>query len=196
MALKNSKNSAEQADTSAQSPAPNKAKPPRPPRLKLGCAPLITGICVIVLLGKFLPHEPKRPSTTVPALNTAPRKAKPEQVSKVAPRKAADSLQKPPPLPKPDQLNSEKKPNGTALQERTVIINSPWNGIIRQAERHLKKSLHDADSFKALEWSPVVENKKGYQVRCKFRAKNVLGIYAIQSKTVFLNKAGEVYAVK
>jgi hypothetical protein len=195
MASKNPKNSAEQTDTGATPSEPSKAKPPKPPRLKLGCAPLITGICVVVLLGKFLPHAPKRPSTATPALNTASRKAKPEQVSKVALRKTTNSPQKPPPA-KPAQSNGEKKTSGTPPQARTLVINGPWNSILRQAERHLKKSLHDADSFEALEWSPVVENKKGYQVRCKFRAKNVLGIYATQSKTVFLNKAGEVYAVK
>ena len=75
------------------------------------------------------------------------------------------------------------------------VFNDPWTGAVRQVERYLKQRLHDASSFEAIEWGPVTETQRGYKVWCKYKAKNVLGVYATQTKTFLLGKTGEVYAV-
>ncbi len=191
--------------TEIDRPSPLSAKEETPPtRLRLGCAPLLTGICLVALLGKFLPHEPKRASA-VPTAPTEPRKlqteAKPAPAAeprptKPAPQKTADAPRKPEVSAKPTPPVRPAKPTAAETADRAIVSNSPWNGSVRQVERYLKNSLHDAASFEAIEWSPVVETKKGFQVRCKFRSKNVLGIYVTQSKTFLLDKSGEVYAVK
>lgn len=191
--------------TPRKPPAPEGAgaSPPAaanpPPKLRLGCAPLIVGVGLVAILGKFLPHEARRTPAAPPA--AAPREsraeakpARPEpRPQKPVPPKTAEAPRKPDAPPKPGSAPAKTQP---AAPEHPVVVNSPWNGSVRQVERYLKNSLYDAASFEAIEWSPVVETKKGYQVRCKYRSKNVLGVYVTQSKTFFLDRGGEVYAVK
>jgi hypothetical protein len=162
-----------------------------PQRLNLGCGTLLGGICVIVLLGRLLPHEAIRPASPAKAEARNPD-AGPRRTT--LPPQVASS-------PKPSthstgavRLNAGK-PQGSS-GDRPVVFNDPWNGAVWQVERYLKQHLHDATSFEALEWGPVTRNAKGYQVRCKFRSKNVLGVYATQSKTFYLSRSGDVYAVK
>jgi hypothetical protein len=195
---------------SKKSPVPSDEAPPRaapPPRdpLRLGCAPLITGICLVALLGKLLPHEPRRSSAqqAEPGVaRPAPPEAKAVQPERRLP--PPDLSAKPSEASKPAAAKSKAatpdaaKPGIASLVDRAIGSNGPWNGggLLKQAERYLKNSLYDAASFEALEWGSVVESKKGYQVRCKFRSKNVLGVYVTQSKTVLLAKSGEAYALK
>lgn len=184
---------------------PGAVPPPRDP-LRLGCAPLITGVCLVVLLGKFLPHEMRRSSAQPEppgAARLAQAEAKPVQPERRLPPPEASAkpaeASKPVAAGKPKPVAPEAaKPGIASLVDRAIGTGGPWSGggLVKQAERYLKNSLYDAASFEALEWGTVVENKKGYQVRCKFRSKNVLGVYATQSKTVLLTKAGEAYALK
>ncbi|SMF95615.1 hypothetical protein SAMN02949497_2980 [Methylomagnum ishizawai] len=185
------------APEGAAAPPPAAANPP--PKLRLGCAPLIVGVVLVALLGKFLPHETRRTPAAMPAATPRDSKAevkpaRPEpRPQKPVPPKTAEVPRKPDTPPKTGPAAVKAQP---AAPERPAVANSPWNGSVRQVERYLKNSLYDAASFEAIEWSPVVETKKGYQVRCKYRSKNVLGVYVTQSKTFFLDRGGEVYAVK
>lgn len=171
-------------------------------RLRLGCAPLITGVCLVALLGKFLPHESKRGSVPPPAAEHGKpqAEAKPVQAGprplKPAPAKTADAPRNSEPPAKSNPAPAVAKSNPPGLPERGAVVNSPWDGSVRQVERYIKNGLHDAASFEAIEWSPVAETKKGYRVRCKYRSKNVLGVLVTQSKTFYLDKSGDVYAVK
>lgn len=197
--------------TKKPSPPLEAGDPPRPPqKLNLGCGTFIMGVCIIVLLGKFLPHPTRGPAAaTVPKPEAAKPDSKPTRVA-ATPPKPAEPAKKPPAPPKPAPARAEAplpKPTPVAAKpdpikpesddgDRPVVFNSPWNNSVWQVERYVKRGLHDAASFEALEWGKVAGTAKGYRVRCKYRSKNVLGIYATQSKTFLLNKSGEVYAVK
>lgn len=163
-----------------------------PQKLNLGCSTLLGGVCAIALLGKLLPHDAIR---SVPAAKAEARKSEagvPRIAALSKPRIASRS--QPPAATEP--LHGGAGHSRGANGERSIVFNNPWNGSVWQVERYLKRHLHDTTSFEALEWGQVVESAKGYQVRCKFRSKNVLGIYATQSKLFLLNKSGEVYAVR
>ncbi len=83
-----------------------------------------------------------------------------------------------------------------------VVSNSAWDGSVYQVERWLKDNLKDPDSFKAIEWSPVVEVPPGsslphkFIVRCKYRAKNSFGGYVIEQKMFYLDSEGNVVNVQ
>jgi hypothetical protein len=91
------------------------------------------------------------------------------------------------------------KPRGSArssLSSKTKVVNSPWDSSVRQVERYLKKNLKDPKSFDAIEWSPVASRSDGgYQVRCKYRAKNSLGGYVIANQIFVMNSEGNVISV-
>jgi hypothetical protein len=180
---------------------------PAPQKLNLGCGTLVVAIAVIALLGKFLPHDARRSAAAAPAAASAAKPAaKPtakNEVPKDEPRRVAATPLKPvaspskmPPPPEPARPNAAKLPEKPAPREGAVIFNDPWTGAVSQVERYLKRSLYDASSFEALEWGPVSATGKGYKVRCTYRAKNVLGVYATQTRTFLLNRNGEVYAVR
>jgi hypothetical protein len=178
-------------------------EPPAPQKLNLGCGTLIAGICIIMLLGKFLPHGPRRSAADPappPAAKTLARpeaqKGESRRVAAAAPQKPADAPKKPPSPPQPVRPDAAKVQGKPASGERNIVFNNPWNGSVWQVERYLKRRLYDAASFEPIEWGPVVGNAKGYRVQCKFRSKNVLGVYATQTRTFFLDRNGEVYAVK
>lgn len=80
---------------------------------------------------------------------------------------------------------------------KSVVFNSPWDQSVAQVERYLKRRMHDASSMEILEWGKVsLTDRGGYQVRCTFRSKNVLGNYATQSKVFVMNKDGEVIDIR
>ena len=171
----------------------------KPQRLNLGCGTLLIAVILIVLLGKFLPHEPRR--TTGATSTAAPAKlaAKPVAKVEVPPEEAKPKpapAKKPTPASEPARPTPAKPPPKSAPRDGAVVFNDPWTGAVSQVEHYLKRSLHDAQSFEALEWGQVAATKQGYKVRCTYRAKNVLGVYATQTKTFLLNQQGEVYAVR
>lgn len=187
------------------SPSPDAEDKSRPPqKLNLGCGTFIMGVCVVVLLGKFLPH-PNRGAPSAPTTKTGAAKPEPKPVraamappKPTEPAKKTATVAKPSPTPvRTEAVKSADPPKSeTDSGDRPVVFNSPWNGSVWQVERYLKKSLYDAASFEALEWGKVVAHPKGYQVQCKYRSKNVLGVYATQTKTFLLNKNGEVLGMK
>lgn len=73
-----------------------------------------------------------------------------------------------------------------------IVQNSKWDGSVSQVEGYLKVNLKDPKSFEAIEWSEVVKTGKGYMVRCKYRAKNSFGGYAIENKVFMLDQKGSV----
>lgn len=77
-----------------------------------------------------------------------------------------------------------------------AVINSPWNGSVEQVERYLKRHMHDADSMEFIEWGAVRQTRQGYEVRCTFRSRNVLGKVATQSKNFMLTPEGEVSDIR
>lgn len=79
---------------------------------------------------------------------------------------------------------------------KAVVFNSPWNQSVAQVERYLKRHAHNADSVEVLEWGKVARVDQGYQVRCTFRSRNVLGHAATQSKVFVLDKSGEVSDIR
>lgn len=78
---------------------------------------------------------------------------------------------------------------------KEIVHNLSWDGSVLQVESWLKQNLKDPDSFEAIEWSKVIKNGNGYFVRCKYRAKNSFGGYAVENKLFMLNSDGEVVTV-
>ena len=79
---------------------------------------------------------------------------------------------------------------------KPVVFNSPWDQSVEQVERYLKRRTHDPDSIEFIEWGKVQAASGGYQVRCTFRSKNVLGKVATQSRLFVLDARGEVVDVR
>ncbi len=92
----------------------------------------------------------------------------------------------------------ESKPNaGTAAPlAGEIVFNNPWDQSVDQVARYLKKHTHDAASLTILEWGKVTKNTQGYEVRCTFRSKNVLGREITQTRTFVLGKAGEIKDIR
>ena len=174
--------------SSSSSLSRNGGQDASPERLNLGCGTLLGGICLIAVLGKLLPHETLRP--TPPAQGGARHSVDPPPRTKLPPKTAKDLTSPSPAGPVRPNAEPSRAPSG----ERPIVFNSPWNKSVWQVERYLKRRLYDAESFEALDWGPVIRNAKGYQVRCTFRSKNLLGRYVTQSKTFYLNRSGDVYA--
>lgn len=181
--------------------AEDKRDPPQ--KLNLGCGTLIMAITIIALLGTFLPHEPRHPSAS--AQKAAKPGAKPEEsaeTDKTTPRHPAIAALKPAgsqkkqPVSEPIRPGAGKTSGKPVTQTRSVVFNDPWTGSVSQVEHYLKRNLHDAASFEALEWGPVADTRQGYRVKCTYRAKNLLGVYATQTRTFLLNRNGDVVAVR
>ena len=75
---------------------------------------------------------------------------------------------------------------------KNLVFNNPWDNSVDQVVRYLKRHTHDADSMEFLEWGKVKALERGYQVRCRFRSRNVLGHYAVQNKLFLLDKEGNI----
>jgi hypothetical protein len=187
-------------------PRPDATENAAPPqKLNLGCGTLIVAIALLALLAKLLPHEPRRPAAPARQATAPQPAAKPKtgaEAPKEDPRRVAATNTKPvepakkPLAAQPVKSNTPKAPDKPAPRTGAVVFNDPWTGSVSQVERYLKRTLHDAASFEALEWGPVAETGQGYRVRCTYRAKNLLGVYATQTRTFLLNRNGEVVAVK
>lgn len=76
------------------------------------------------------------------------------------------------------------------------VINSPWDQSVEPVQRYLKRHIHDADSLEVLQWGKVKATARGYEVRCKYRSKNVLGQYATQDRLFVLDADGVVTDVR
>lgn len=76
------------------------------------------------------------------------------------------------------------------------VINSPWDQSVEPVQRYLKRHIHDADSLEVLQWGKVKATARGYEVRCKYRSKNVLGQYATQDRLFLLDADGVVTDVR
>ena len=161
--------------------------------------------------------EMDKPNKVSPAVDT-PLVAKPEAVSAIPPKespKIALDRAKEEGGPTPangwlDTLKSagekvdavmhppESKPNpGTAAPlAGEIVFNNPWDQSVDQVARYLKKHTHDAASLTILEWGKVTKNTQGYEVRCTFRSKNVLGREITQTRTFVLGKAGEIKDIR
>lgn len=73
------------------------------------------------------------------------------------------------------------------------VRNSPWDGSVGVVERYLKSSyLKDPDSFQAVEWGKVAKGCGTYVVALKFRARNSLGGYVVETRIFTLNADGAV----
>lgn len=79
---------------------------------------------------------------------------------------------------------------------KNVVFNNPWDDSVDQVARYLKRHTHDADSMEFLEWGKVKASERGYQVRCRFRSRNVLGRYAVQNKLFLLDRQGNITEIK
>lgn len=131
----------------------------------------------------------------------------------------SDESEHPPPglsaEKKPNALPVKGKPGGIATQEKPdasrsavsakndepdtmsgAVINSPWNGSVEQVEHYLRRHTHDADSMEFIEWGKVRQTSRGFEVRCTFRSRNVLGKVATQSKNFLLTPEGDVSDIR
>jgi hypothetical protein len=79
---------------------------------------------------------------------------------------------------------------------KAKVINSPWDQSVEQVLFYLKRHIHAADSLEVIEWGKVKPTERGYQVRCKYRSKNVLGQYATQDRLFVLDQDGVVTDVR
>ena len=75
------------------------------------------------------------------------------------------------------------------------IKNSWWDGGVSEVKDWLRANANDWDSLKFIEWSPVRRTRAGYSVRCKYRAKNLLGAYVLSDQLFTLDGLGNVTAV-
>lgn len=119
--------------------------------------------------------------------------------------RSPSQIHRPQPQFEPGGAGREETPAGPSpkagapsrLPGKSVVFNSPWDQSVAQVERYLKRRMHDASSMEILEWGKVsLTDRGGYQVRCTFRSKNVLGNYATQSKVFVMNKDGDVIDIR
>ncbi|NBS15567.1 MAG: hypothetical protein EBT06_09000 [Gammaproteobacteria bacterium] len=143
-------------------------------------------------LPKAMDSPPKPPTaakpSSAPVTPSAPP-IEPAKVSKVAPH----------PVIAPAVASSKepnKPPARVAEAGKDLVFNSPWNQSVDQVERYLKHHTHDAASMSILEWGRVEVTEAGYQVRCGFKSRNVLGKWTSQNKLFVLNRSGEVVDVR
>ena len=140
--------------------------------------------------------QPAVPSHVVsgPVPNAA---VKPEIHRTASSKLLVDPVSSPPPSPASSVLSGPvaRMPDAV-LAGKSVVFNSPWNQSVEQVERYLKRHTHNADSIEVLEWGKVARVDQGYQVRCTFKSRNVLGNVATQSKVFVLDKNGEVSDIR
>ena len=80
-------------------------------------------------------------------------------------------------------------------KNRDIVVNSSWDGSVRQVNDYLQGVLKDPSSFEAIEWSKVVKKDGVFAVRCKYRAKNSFGGYVIEEKLFIMDGSGRVTSV-
>ena len=92
-----------------------------------------------------------------------------------------------------EEAISSRKP---MVPGKDAVFNNPWNRSVDQVDRYLKHHVHDAASLEILEWGEVTPNPKGYEVRCTYKSKNVLGKWATRTSIFVLNAEGTVMDIK
>jgi len=83
-----------------------------------------------------------------------------------------------------------------AVEGRDPVFNNPWNHAVEPVESYLKQHVHDAASIEVLEWGQVEVAREGYQVRCVYKSKNVLGKLTTQSRLFVLDHSGKVIDIR
>ena len=86
----------------------------------------------------------------------------------------------------------------TAPSPPQPVRNSDWDGSVKQVKDYLRHVLHDPDSIKYQDWSPVTAvdtPTHAYMVRCRYRAKNAYGAYVQENQIFYLDAAGAVVNV-
>jgi hypothetical protein len=75
------------------------------------------------------------------------------------------------------------------------VMNSAWDGSVRQVKDYLKQHLNDPDSIQYEKWGPVMKAGWGYQVSVSYRAKNPFGAYILKQQRFTLNGSGVITEV-
>lgn len=88
------------------------------------------------------------------------------------------------------------RPQAEPAPGRAVVFNSPWDKSVEQVLRYLKRHTHDAESIEVLEWGAVRPTGQGYEVRCSYRSRNVLGRLATQNQLFVLDRDGQVTDIR
>lgn len=83
-----------------------------------------------------------------------------------------------------------------AVEGRDPVFNNPWNRAVEPVERYLKQHVHDAASIEVLEWGQVEVTREGYQARCVYKSKNVLGKMTTQRRLFVLDHSGKVIDIR
>ena len=147
---------------------------------------------MIQALPKTMDSPPKPPIAAKPIPAPMIPKAPPIEAAKVSKGPPHPAIA--PPVGPPKDPN--KPPGRVAEAGKDLVFNSPWNQSVDQVERFLKHHTHDAASLSILEWGRVEVTEAGYQVRCGFKSRNVLGKWTSQNKLFVLNRSGEVVDVR
>lgn len=91
---------------------------------------------------------------------------------------------------------TEKEAAPIVAETKEPVLNSSYDGSVRQVEDWLEKNFNDPKSIERIEWSKVVKTEQGnYVVRYKFRAKNEDGGMQIYNKAFILGSTGIVIAM-
>jgi hypothetical protein len=83
-------------------------------------------------------------------------------------------------------------PPSVAVQSAAEVVNSSWDGSVKQVKRWLEENANDPRSIEYISWGSVHKEPGGYWVQCKFRAKNGFGALIIQGMEFHLDNAGNV----
>jgi len=145
---------------------------------------------------EMIPAVPKAMDSPAKAPMAAKPIAAPMTPSEPSVEPAKGSKGAPRPVTAPTSKEPHKNPARVAESGKDLVFNSPWNQSVDQVERYLKHHTHDAASMSILEWGRVEVTEAGYQVRCGFKSRNVLGKWTSQNKLFVLNRSGEVIDIK
>jgi len=102
--------------------------------------------------------------------------------------------------PKP-AANQSPEPAGQSQDTPSPpqpVRNNAWDGSVKQVKDYLRHVLHDPDSIKYQDWSPVTAvdtPTHAYMVRCRYRAKNAYGAYVQENQIFYLDDSGAVVNV-
>lgn len=101
-------------------------------------------------------------------------------------------------ISKSSQVPSEAPVPGRseARPGKHLVFNNPWSRSVDQVERYLKDHVHDPSSIEFLTWGQVAVTGSGYEVRCEYRTRNVLGKSTQQSQLFILDREGRVTDVR
>lgn len=99
-------------------------------------------------------------------------------------------------IAKKDQERRDKREKAIMAAGGEEVTNSSYDASVSQVKDYLKKNLKDPKSYEGIEWSKVKEESDGYSVYHKYRAKNSLGGYVIESQIFYLDFSGNVVKVQ